>query len=269
MKKILALILAAMMLLGGAAMATNMEEAYVGDQDDFVKAGTPDTTSASQSTDVWLQVEASGQIDVTVPLVVVFKTNIDGGSASTGNAYKIVNNSSAAIKVTEVKVQDQKTDVSGNGITSNMTMVSALPQADSATYDQYTLTMKPTDYYQNKNYFTTADGENVYTYFTDVGTASEQGTFVKTADGVQTQGLWRIERSDGAEGGSDESHINLTLSTSKLSFVTNQKSEDKPAVENGVKLFNVAYTVKIDDSTAVGGDIEDETVNHAYSYTGA
>lgn len=267
MKKILALILAAMMLLGGAAMATDMTEVvHVGSQEDFVETGDP-ATSASQSTDVWLQVEASGQIDVTVPLVVVFKTNIDGGSASTGNTYKIVNNSSAAIKVTEVKVQDQKTDVSGNGVTSNMTMVKELPSS-GATYDQYTLTMKPTDHYQNKYYFTTDNGENVYTYFTDAGTASDQGTFVKKADAVQTQGLWRIERSDGAENGSDESKITLTLSTSKLSFVTNQKSVDNEDVENGVKLFNVAYTVKIDDSTAVGGDIKDETQNHSYSYAG-
>ena len=265
MKKILALILAAMMLLGGAAMAaSNMTEEHVGEQKDFVKTGDP-ATSASQSTDVWLQVEASGQIDVTVPLVVVFKTNIDGGSASTGNTYKIVNNSSAAIKVTEVSVTDIQEQFTQNGVTENMTAVESL----TGGYNEYTLTMLPTDQYTDKAWeaakgVVDVDGDGSATFKKD--TAGNVYKIASSTD-AQAKGLWRIEKKDDTKE-TDESYINLTLSTSKLSFVTNQKSVNETDVENGVKLFNVAYTVKIDDSTAVGGDIQDETQNHSYSYAG-
>lgn len=268
MKKILALILAAMMLLGGAAMADteDMTEEHVGTQTDFMKTGDP-ATSASQSTDVWLQVEASGQIDVTVPLVVVFKTNIDGGSASTGNTYKIVNNSSAAIKVTEVSVTDTQEQFTQNGVTENMKAVETMTGA----YNEYTLTMLPTDQYAGQDKVWTdaksvvdADGDGSVTFKKE-----STGNVYKIASSTdaQAKGLWRIEKKDDAKD-TDESYINLTLSTSKLSFVTNQKKVNDESVENGVKLFNVAYTVKIDDSTAVGGDIQDETQNHSYSYAG-
>lgn len=254
MKKFLALMLVALMLLGGAAMAANMTEAHVGSESGFVKSGT----SASQSTDVWLQVTASGQIDVTVPLVVVFKTNIDGGSATTSEAYKIVNNSSAAIKVTEVEVTDMQQKFTQNGVEDNMKAVGTL----TGGYNEYTLTMLPTDQYATKvwetakNVFDGADG------FTVNGATA---TLTASAD-AQAPGLWRIEKKDDSET-TDESPIALTLSTSRLTFVTNQKSVDEADIENGVKLFNVAYTVQIDDSTAVGGDIKDDAPNHTYAYT--
>lgn len=267
MKRFLALILAAMMLLGGSAMAEedNMTEAHVGGQTEFVKE--EDKTSASQSTDVWLQVAASGTIDVTVPLVVVFKTNIDGGTASTGTSYKIINNSSAAIKVTEVKVTDAKTDITQNGVASNLKAVETLTEGN---YDEYTLTMLPEDRYETKAWESArsvvdADGDGISTFQQEGNTGAYK---IASSTGAEKKGLWRIEKKDGSEGGKDESHIKLTLATSKLSFVTKQKSNNDAGVENGVKLFNVAYIVKIDDSTAVGGDIKDETVDHAYSYDG-
>ena len=259
MKKILALVLATLMLLSFTAFAEDNMTNTVSEGRNFLQADSASdfggADSATQRTDVWLQVEASGQIDVTVPLVAIFKTNIDGGKDTIADEYKIINNSSAAIKVTEVVVVDQKTDVSANGQQTQMVMVAELPEKTSTIYDQYTLTMLPSDRYATQEW---ATAKNVFTAFTAEDTANDTKTFTLTKDNVEGKGLWRVEKKgaiDSFNNKLDESYIDLTLETSKLSFVTKQASKNDENIENGIKLFTVTYTVKIDDSEAVGGDI--------------
>lgn len=255
MKKFLALIMAVLMLLSCANALADV--VYTGTQEAFSKT----QTSATQQTDVWLQVTADGQIDVTVPLVVVFRTNIDGGTYATDTTYKIVNNSSAAIKVTQVAITDQNAVVTTNGVASNMALVEATSQT---VYDQYFLTMQPTDRY-NTPLWTTA----LNIAATASGFTKTDKTYTKTADETQGQGLWRIEKKN--DGDTDESPITLSLTTSKLSFVTKKADTTVPKNEYGVKLFTVAYTVKIDDSTNIGAAIEGTGVNGtpAYDYNTA
>ena len=280
MKKIVSLILALAMILScTAALAnTNMEEKYIGAQENFAIDDPTTKKSASQSTDIWLQVEAAGQIDVTIPLVAVFKTNIDGGSATISNSYKMINNSSAAIKVAKVVVTDQNVDVTTNNQipTANMKLVKAFTGA----YDEYTLTMEPTDHYVDKAW----DGAKNVAEFTKSGYAYTKDSDT-TGKYTEVKGLWRVEKSDKANGGKDESYIKLVLSTSKLDFVTLQKDTvkdgDDAAIEDGVKIVTIQYTVMIDDSEAKGEDIKGSSTETAtwsnlvpvtttvsYSYTG-
>jgi len=249
-----------------------MDEKYVSEGFNFNETTGGDHTneiSATQKTDVWLQVEASGQIDVTVPLVAVFKTNIDGNMGQEkkiSKNYVITNNSTAPLAVTKVEIQDHKADVTVNGKTSNMTMVDTLNQK---VYDQYKLTFFPEDH----NTRTGSKG-SIWTAAQNVGYAptdpayQTSRTFTKNGDLYtldsgstaldQKMGLWTIERKtyEGDKAVGKESYIQLGLETSPLSFVTELKDKDASAVENGIKLFTITYTVKIDDSYAVGEDIQ-------------
>lgn len=109
MKKTMALLLALVLLV-----TVNMSALATGpDNGTFeVKTGVTSTyenkvksgESGNVKTELWLQVEASGQINVTVPLVLVFKTNIDGGSATSPDTYAIENNSTAQVNVTKLAV---------------------------------------------------------------------------------------------------------------------------------------------------------------------
>ena len=291
MKKIIALALALMMTLGcTVALATepvadvNMTNrvSTLNVQPNFLV--TKETTTeglsgameAAQRTDVWLQVEASGQIDVTVPLVAVFKTNIDGGRDTIANTYKIINHSSAALAVTKVVIEDQNADVSANGNGDQLSMVK---EAELTGYNKYSLHFKPTDFYK-----TDAGKANpVWQVSQDVAdsTSAQDGglmktNFEKTTEGGKTiytkdshavagdekQGLWLIDR-EIAGSTDNQSYIELVLNTTKLSFVTS-KNKKEAAVEDGVKIFTITYTVKIDDSSKVGEDIFGRTNGSVY-----
>lgn len=284
MKKFLSLLLAAMMLLSCAsAMATHvdddtttqwMENVYVGDQTLFSEVGGQNETSATQTTDVWLQVEASGQIDVTIPLVAVFKTDIDGGNETISDSYKIINYSSAPIAVTQVDIEDQNTNVTVNGKDSDMTMVETV---NAANYDEYSLTMLPKDRYTTNPWSTAKNVKGDFTAATtNATTLAAKQKYTLTSNGYsqkEAKGLWLVERKGAVNDSNeklDESYINLTLTTSPLSFVTKQKSNNNGNIENGIKLFTITYTVEIADDAPVGGDIEGYGIgNYAYSYTGA
>lgn len=100
MKKLISVLLSIVMVLAltTTAFATEIEV-----RKDVAYKAENATVNDKANTELWLQVEASGQIDVTVPLVLVFKTNIDGGAAVTADNYKITNNSSADVAVTAMK----------------------------------------------------------------------------------------------------------------------------------------------------------------------
>lgn len=262
MKKFVAMLLAVMMILSCAALAADDNMVWGTDTTKKFYEAT-DNKSATQRTDVWLQVEASGKIDVTVPLVVVFKTNIDGGVASTANTsnnpYKIVNNSTAGVKVTEVKVVDQKTDVTTNGVTANLTMVDKFTDGDrTKDKDKYTLTMLPTDKYATPEWnaaINVAD-KNETKPFTQT---TETATYTRTSNTAETKGLFYIGNVSDGDGKNNESPIDLTLTTSPLSFVTKKDTTSDAGTETyGVKMFTISYTVAIDDSEAKNTTINGE-----------
>ena len=262
MKKIIALALALVMVMSctlALAADENMTNKVATTNSPFL-VGTATTTDglfgykdASQRTDVWLQVEASGQIDVTIPLVAIFKTNIDGGTSDISRQYKMINNSSAAVKVTKVVVTDDNAAVNMNGETGNNMVLKG--ELEEGAYNQYTLSILPEDRYQNTKFWASGVPKNVGQHFTQEGNTY---TLDSAVDGKyeEQQGLWRVDYNDKAPAGMDESYIDLKLSTSKLNFVTAQKKNNDAAIENGVQIFHISYTVMIDDYNAAGGDIE-------------
>lgn len=82
MKKILTLLLALMMMVSVCASAADTTGTLtVGSSTSkfdstLIEDGN---TDPRVQTELWLQVKADGQIDVTVPLLLVFKTDIQGG----------------------------------------------------------------------------------------------------------------------------------------------------------------------------------------------
>lgn len=215
-------------------------------------------TQVGQHTNVWLQVEASGQIDVTIPLVAVFKTNIDGGKDTISENYEMINNSSADIAVTLVRVKDNEANVSTNGDGRKMELIKEADMESNKEYNKYSLSILPDDQYQTPEWVEAKDvGEFdiVDGYYTlDSG----------AQPGDEQKGLWLIEKKDpNAEEGT-ASYVELVLNTSRLSFVTNKTDKGEEDIQDGVCIFTVFYTVKIDDSSKVGKDVKGTTIGSVY-----
>ena len=232
MKKIIALILALVMLGSMSVFAADADVSSltVGDDEGSFKVDADNANTASQSTDLWLQVEASGQIDVTLPLLLVFKTNIDGGEAATGTNYKITNNSSAPLVVTEVD-----TIIAAN---SGMTLV---------------------------DYATAAYAEDTYGVQLTSGT-----TTIDLFDGKATNaksalegGVFELAKA-AADGTGTATEVNVEMKTGEISFVTKYDDEGL-AEEYGVKLLTVKYTVAIDTSEGKGTEIEGTVTGTVYT----
>ena len=103
MRKILALVLAIMMLSTMAISAAATETIDVRVDNNKIDV---DAASGTGNTELWLQVDATGQIDVTVPLVLVFQTTIDGGEGIAPTDYMLTNSSTADVVVTNIAVAD-------------------------------------------------------------------------------------------------------------------------------------------------------------------
>lgn len=108
----------------------------------------PNATDKSADTltlTLTIEREAS-QIHVTVPLVLVVKTNIDGGSVNAGEletaGYGITNNSSMRVQLTEAK--ETRQDSTNNPLTTAAPGTANLSNA----IDQYRVSFKQTDYKQ-------------------------------------------------------------------------------------------------------------------------
>jgi len=203
-------------------------------------AGAIDADTPSVNTEIWLQVDAAGQIDVTVPLVLVFKTNIDGGTASSPEAYKMTNNSTADIAVTSIKVTPVNTDAE----TQPMEFVEYDTVAD--TVDQYGLKLSVEA--------TEADDDN----HRAAHEAYDKDMFDFTVDAdtadVKDGGLFQVFK--GAT-----TRITALMKTGPLSFTTLRKNSDtagQPSeldTTKGVKIITITYTVGIDAQNAIGTDI--------------
>lgn len=302
MKKIIALALALVMVLGCvSAFALDNDTYYTKDDRNMTNRVSVDnvqpnflvTTESSvfedaameakQKTDVWLQVEASGQIDITVPLVAIFKTNIDGGRETISENYKLINYSSAAIAVTKMEIKDYQANVQTNNSDADKNMQLVAMDELEGKYNKYALIVKPDDQYNIQKKGTdvkkqwqeaqdVADDESHQksplpsTMFTNDGA----GNFTLDSKSNATNelpGLWLVERNPVGSTAGNSSYMQLTLETSKLTFVTKQDTVQKSAanIENGVKLFTITYYVKIDNASAVGEAIHGDTTGTDYN----
>lgn len=244
MKKLISLFLALVMLMSCATvLAESTDEnatMTVGDPvshyaTENVNAGADAADTPSVNTEIWLQVDAAGQIDVTVPLVLVFKTNIDGGTASSPEAYKMTNNSTADIAVTSIKVNPETT----NAAAQPMTFVAY----DSAmSTDQYGLKLSVEETEADPANHRAAHGA----YNKDMFNFTENAD---TAD-VMAGGLFQVFK--GAT-----TRITALMKTGPLSFTTQRKAGTDGApseldTTKGVKIITITYTVGIDAQNAIG-----------------
>ena len=250
MKKLISFLLVIMMLCSMSVSAfasganlpadKNADIGYGAKTDEYdstdTNPGTPDV-----STELWLQVAAEGQIDVTVPLVIVFKTNIDGGNATEATNYKIINNNNAPVVVTGIGIVEETT-TGPNNASNPMELVPY-----SYTNSKYVFTAD--DQYMVKLY-PQIDGNDGYDLGNTISSvaASQGGLFaLKTAD--------RVTDTNGTD-----TIITVEMATSPLSFVTITKTENGKEILNpamGVKLLTVTYTVGVNTNTAIGTAIND------------
>ncbi|MBR6525266.1 MAG: hypothetical protein IKT57_04790 [Clostridia bacterium] len=232
MKRWIPLVLALVLALCCAvALAENAEfEVYKNDGQDILSTynATPaDGEDPSLETEVWLRVRAKGQINVTVPLVLVFETNIDGGYAEAPDTYTFKNNSTAELLITEMQVTE--------AADSNMELV-ALEEVDA---DDITEQSLATDTYVAR-VMTMLDGFTLWFY--DLGVAG--GKVVPAGNMVA---IANLPVGTGT-------HIPIEMATGPLSFVTKHVNGELDATK-GVKLFTVKYTVAIDTRKGVGETI--------------
>lgn len=248
MKKLLSIVLALVLVLSSiTALATerrvlppedkNAEMTiYNGLESRYDSDSTTATETAaapSVNTEIWLQVEASGQIDVTVPLVLVFKTNIDGGNATAPSTYGITNNSTADVVVTEIKVTEKSE--------GKMTLAE---YAETITAeDTYGVTLDAPKH----------GATSVGDIFKNVAEKENDTASVSALNG----GLIWLEKKPADTDGTF-SPFTLKMTTGPLSFVTKHIDKDGEEVldeTQGVHLLTLTYTVAIDKSNGVGDSI--------------
>ena len=245
MKKILAIALAMVLVLSCFALADTANNATF-----VVNSGVTCTLDSDSNsnvkegkvcTEVWLQVEAAGQIDVEVPLVLVFKTNIDGGVATIDSAYKMINHSTADLAVTKIATATEAN--AEPGVTNPMTLKSYT--VDMAE-DQYGVKINFTGYsgVAAKGTHDVPDYEFDFAQVTDTKSATEGGLFTlkKAAAGEEATGT--------------PTTLKASMKTGKLSFVTKViEGTEELDTTKGVKLITITYTVAINKKDAIGTEI--------------
>lgn len=233
MKKIIALVLAAMMLFSAVAFASSQQESteptatpkpvttfedkgltYTYNYD---KVTTSTDPAPSVNTQVWLQVKAEGQINVKVPLVLVFSTNMEGGTSTIADAYKITNNNANnAVAIKGIKVTN---DSSGQNIL--LKTATEFAAATDQDYNWFKVTMAP-QAVDKEVKLNTADAWKT----PDMGAimASE----LKITD-TDKYGIW-LNRGQSV-------NMKPTMTTTAFNKVT----ADDP--DKGVKVMTVTYTL--------------------------
>lgn len=267
MKKFLSLLLAAMMLLSCAtAMATSVDSIVNGDSSAWADGGDTNVKAdidiykditvnyadaagfdkqGEAATEIWLQVDATGQIDVTVPLILVFQTNIDGGEATAPTTYVIKNNSTADIVVT--KIVTHETTEAASTVENPMTL---------ETYDN-DLTLAEDKYaakidFTGKTVVLGKGAADIY----DLKTALSATAYTNPA---YEGGLFEVKENGGT------TYVPVMMKTGPLSFVTSRTpngTEESMNQTRGIQLMTIVYTVAIDTSDAIGEAIN-ETMNAA------
>lgn len=259
MKKTLAMLLAVMMLLSTTAFAasdtiinatqpawdddgneTNNADIDVFDSVHYSDALTDQWDEHGEmATELWLQVDATGQIDVTVPLVLVFQTNIDGGNATSPSEYKFTNWSSADLVVTKIEVAHVGTAVNTQPMT-----IDAWDANANIKRDHYMAQMTV--------------GANV-----DLGT-NETGIYdlaTTLHDNDRYEGgLFELTKGDTDASTGADTAVEVAMRTGRLSFVTSREEEDDEDTlmedvmdtDKGIHLLTITYTVAIDSSDDFG-----------------
>lgn len=240
MKKLIALLLVVMMLGSTVAFAdTNASIAPYAPEDYKTDGSVLDTPK----TELWLQVDATGQIDVTVPLVLVFKTDIDGGVATSPLTYKMTNNSSSDLVVTQIDTVVEQQVASTNPMA--IVAYTTANRTDLAR-DQYQARLRVLN---GVVLGSKADGTSIENSW-DLATASHANDKVRG-------GLFELIKDA-------DTRIIADMSTGELSFIT-PRAKDADGNDagmdttQGVKLLTVTYTVAIDTSDAIGTDITDDS----------
>jgi len=241
MKKIIALILALVMLGSVSVFAADVTT----DADSSLTVGnetgkflvTEDASGnavdAAQHTDIWLQVEASGQIDVTVPLLLVFKTNIDGGNATPPTNYGITNNSTADLAMISI-VTD--------------------PISDTATATSPAVTLKA---------FSATGEYGEDEYGVQLSVASETDPFDLYNGGTYTWTGSALEPLFVLPQDGETTDVTVNMGTGELSFVT-EHDKDGLVENTGVKLMSITYTVAIKTQGGKGETIYGDTTGTDY-----
>jgi len=290
MKKFMAILLVAIMMLSTVAFATSAstitgrdpadgeankdsflntngaESKFLADEGhDDIKAGN-DHTTGEVDTELWLQVTAGGQIDVTVPLVLIFSTNIDGGTATQAQNYKIINNNlfnSVSVDKIEVTTETQ------NDITL-VSKATALGDGDgkwtNATRDQYYVVFTPAfDDANAANNEGFKDGKDATITEYDLNDATGTTQYNLTGADKTDLVLFQIR-----EGGNV--NLNPTMATTALTFATHDGND---AISNGLglKLLTVKYTVGLkynvvdaEGITNVSEEMTPEKPGHTHTY---
>lgn len=244
MKKFLAIILATMMLLSSAAFATEYKENIEVRETTDNYTGSDVTSIDTPKTELWLQVDATGQIDVTVPLVLIFQTNIDGGTAQSPDTYKITNNSTADLVVTKIAVAVEPQVNNDPNSQDDDNPMELVAYTATPTEDQYKVQLSV-----NLN----SDGVVLGNY---TGNTGKWDLFTPAYENLaKNGGLFELKKA-AKNGAGTDTRVYADMSTGALSFVT-KRIEDDTAVDTtkGVKLLTVTYTVAIDTSDAIGVDI--------------
>jgi len=224
MKKVLSIVLVLMMVLTSAAFATEVASTTLTSSEG--KAQTTATDSTTAETVVWMTVAPEGTIDVTLPLVLLFATNINGGSANTTDGtYYIENNSTADLMVTDMTCVDNDTPYTETGSDTQRDM----------TLTAYAESITDEDNYGVK--FTAND-------YTGKTTTEIDASTCETTVSSLTNGIWLLKSNDAKD---QETAITVNMTTGPLSFTT--------GTGLGVKLLTVTYTIKIDSSNTVGENL--------------
>lgn len=244
MKKLISFLLVIMLLSSISVSAFATDDTKMGVSAGRDRFNTEDSEEGSVSTDLWLQVDASGQIDVTVPMVLVFRTNIDGGTATSPTNYALTNRSTADLVVTKIETA---TDATVDASTANP--MSLVEYGANLGEDEYKVKLSvPTGVVIGNN----ADNVELSNGW-DLSTRTHENDKIRG-------GLFELAQpADGAE--SKSTRVITDMSTGKLSFITSRAvdadgNDAGMDVEMGVKLLTISYTVAIDTSDAIGVDVE-------------
>lgn len=247
MKKIISFLLVIMLLssISVSAFASDVNVIGMGTATDTYNSKTATTTDTPDvSTQLWLQVLAEGQIDVTIPLNLVFKTNIDGGDATKPDVYYIQNNNNAPVAVTAMTATSQTNDMelvaysftAASGEGANATPAKYNFAAD----DQYMVKFFPENY---------------------TNTATANGIDLKNipAADTSTKYIFKLNANDRQSNDAAKTYIDVEMATSPLTFVT---KTDANGAAMGLKLLNVTYTVGIDPNPAAAkGEAIEDTIS--------
>jgi len=241
MKKLISFLLVIMMLCSMSVSAFATDDTKIGSsakRDSF----TDETATGDVNTELWLQVDADGQIDVTVPLVLVFRTNIDGGKATSPGAYSIANMSSSDLVVTKIET---KTETTSNPMTLKEFNTTTLAR------DEY------------KVQLTVPDGVTLGVDDDDKTTQLNNGWDLSTPTHENDKlygGLFELAKPESGDT-LKSTRIIADMETGSLSFVTTRNEDATTGAdagmnnEYGVKLLTVTFTVAIDTSDAIGEEI--------------